>query len=52
MAEVLTRQGKPLAKWPATCIAGQHQVELPVRSLALGEYVLRFTAAAQRRAPP
>lgn len=43
-AEVLTRQGKPLATWPATAIAGQYQVELPVRSLALGEYVLRFTA--------
>lgn len=43
-AEVLTRQGKPLATWPAAAIAGQHQVELPVRSLALGEYVLRFTA--------
>ena len=43
-AEVLTRQGKPLAKWPASLVAGQHQVELPVRALALGEYVLRFTA--------
>jgi VWFA-related protein len=44
-AEVLTRQGKPLAAWPATLVAGQFQVELPVRSLALGEYVLRFTAS-------
>ncbi|MGD9903102.1 MAG: VWA domain-containing protein [Vicinamibacterales bacterium] len=43
-AEVLTRRGKPLATWPAAVVAGQHQVELPVRSLALGEYVLRFTA--------
>jgi len=43
-AEVLTRQGKPLATWPAAAIGGQHQVELPVRALALGEYVLRFTA--------
>jgi len=43
-AEVLTRLGKPLATWPAAAIGGQHQVELPVRSLALGEYVLRFTA--------
>jgi VWFA-related protein len=43
-AEVLTRQGKPLAKWPASLVAGEHQVELPVRALALGEYVLRFTA--------
>ena len=25
-------------------VAGEHQVELPVRALALGEYVLRFTA--------
>ena len=45
MAEVLTRQGKPLASWPATLLRGQFQVELPVRSLALGNYVLRFTAA-------
>ena len=44
-AEVLTRQGKPLASWPARLtFDGQHQVELPVRALALGEYVLRFTA--------
>lgn len=44
-AELLTRQGKPLASWPAPVVAGQHQVELPVRSLALGEYVLRFSTA-------
>ncbi len=43
-AEVLTRQGKPLASWPARFVGGEYQVELPVRSLALGEYVLRFTA--------
>jgi VWFA-related protein len=43
-AEVLTREGKPLAAWPASTVGGEHQVELPVRSLALGEYVLRFTA--------
>jgi VWFA-related protein len=44
VAEILTRQGKALATLPATMAGGQHQVELPVRSLALGEYVLRFTA--------
>lgn len=44
VAEVLTRQGKLLAKVPTTASAGGHQVELPVRALALGEYVLRFTA--------
>lgn len=44
VAEVLTREGKALATVPATTRAGQHQIELPVRSLALGEYVLRFTA--------
>lgn len=43
-AEVLTREGKALATLPATAVAGQYQVDLPVRSLALGEYVLRFTA--------
>ena len=43
-AEVLTRQGKPLASWPAPFVGGEYQVELPVRALALGEYVLRFTA--------
>jgi VWFA-related protein len=45
-AALLTRQGKPLASWPALLIGGQHQVELPVRSLALGEYVLRFSATS------
>jgi hypothetical protein len=45
-AALLTRQGKPLASWPAILIGGQHQVELPVRSLALGEYVLRFSATS------
>jgi VWFA-related protein len=44
IAEVLTREGKPLASLPASDAGGQHQIELPVRSLALGEYVLRFTA--------
>ncbi len=43
-AQVLTRQGKVLATLPAAVTAGQHQVDLPLRSLALGEYVLRFTA--------
>ncbi len=43
-AEVLTRQGKVLATLPAAFTAGHHQVDLPLRSLALGEYVLRFTA--------
>lgn len=43
-AEVLTRQGKALATLPATLSNGQYQVDLPLRSLALGEYVLRFTA--------
>jgi hypothetical protein len=45
-AELLTRQGKPLASWPAAMVGGQHQVELPVRSLALGEYVLRFSTSS------
>ena len=45
-AELLTRQGKRLASWPAILIGDQHQVELPVRSLALGEYVLRFSATS------
>ena len=43
-AEVLTREGKALATLPATVAAGVHQIDLPTRSLALGEYVLRFTA--------
>ncbi len=43
-AEVLTREGKALATLPATLTSGQYQVDLPLRSLALGEYVLRFTA--------
>lgn len=43
-AEVLTREGKALASLPATLTSGQYQVDLPLRSLALGEYVLRFTA--------
>jgi VWFA-related protein len=43
-AEVLTREGKTLATLPASAVNGQFQVDLPVRSLALGEYVLRFTA--------
>ena len=43
-AEVLTREGKALATLPATLTGGQYQVDLPLRSLALGEYVLRFTA--------
>lgn len=43
-AEVLTRQGRPLAELPASAVGGSYQVELPVRSLALGEYVLRFSA--------
>jgi VWFA-related protein len=43
-AEVLTRQGKLLASLPATFAGGRHQIDLPLRSLALGEYVLRFTA--------
>ena len=43
-AEVLTREGKALATLPATLKGGQYQVDLPLRSLALGEYVLRFTA--------
>ena len=43
-AEVLTRQGKALATLPATLKGDQYQVDLPLRSLALGEYVLRFTA--------
>ena len=43
-AEVLTRQGKVLASLPATFAGGRHQIDLPLRSLALGEYVLRFTA--------
>ncbi len=44
IAEVLTRQGKVLATLPTTVTGGLHQVDLPLRSLALGEYVLRFTA--------
>lgn len=43
-AAVLTREGKPLATLPATAVNGQFQIDLPLRSLALGEYVLRFTA--------
>lgn len=43
-AQVLTREGKALATLPATLTSGQYQVDLPLRSLALGEYVLRFTA--------
>ena len=45
-AEVLTREGKVLAAWPAAFTAGHHQIDLPLRSLALGEYVLRFTATS------
>ena len=44
-AALLTRQGKPLASWPASFVAGHLQVELPLRSLALGEYVLRFSTS-------
>lgn len=44
-AEVLTREGKVLASLPATFAGGHYQIDLPLRSLALGEYVLRFTAA-------
>ncbi len=43
-AELLTRLGKSLAALPAVPVNGHYQVELPLRSLALGEYVLRFTA--------
>jgi hypothetical protein len=43
-AEVLTREGKALATLLATLTGGQFQVDLPLRSLALGQYVLRFTA--------
>jgi len=43
IAEVLTREGKVLATLPATFTAGHHQIDLPLRSLALGAYVLRFT---------
>lgn len=43
-AEVLTREGKALATLPAALVNGHVQVDLPVRSLALGQYVLRFTA--------
>ena len=43
-ASVLTREGKALATVPATAADGQFQIDLPLRSLALGEYVLRFTA--------
>lgn len=43
-AAVLTREGKALATLPATAADGQFQIDLPLRSLALGEYVLRFTA--------
>ncbi|MEP7119088.1 MAG: hypothetical protein ABI880_15990, partial [Acidobacteriota bacterium] len=43
-AEVLTREGKVLAALPASSTAAtRHQIDLPLRSLALGEYVLRFT---------
>lgn len=45
-AEVLTREGKVLAALPAAFTAGHHQIDLPLRSLALGEYVLRFTATS------
>ena len=45
VADVLTRQGKVLVSLPTTVIGGVHQVDLPVRSLALGEYVLRFVAS-------
>ncbi|MGE0813555.1 MAG: VWA domain-containing protein [Vicinamibacterales bacterium] len=45
-AEVLTREGKVLASLPSAAVAGRRQVELPVRALALGEYVLRFTATS------
>ncbi|HUU33500.1 MAG TPA: VWA domain-containing protein [Vicinamibacterales bacterium] len=45
-AEVLTREGKVLASLPASFATGHHQIDLPLRSLALGEYVLRFTAAS------
>jgi hypothetical protein len=34
-----------LATLPAALTGGQYQVDLPLRSLALGEYVLRFTAS-------
>lgn len=44
-AAVLTREGKPLATLPATAVNGQFQIDLPLRSLALGGLVLRFTAA-------
>jgi hypothetical protein len=44
-AQVLTRQGHALVELPARAVGGSYQVELPVRSLALGEYVLRFSAA-------
>ncbi len=44
VAEVLTREGKALAALPARLTGDRYQVELPLRSLALGEYVLRFTA--------
>lgn len=43
-AEVLTREGKALATLPAPIVNGQVQVDLPLRSLAMGQYVLRFTA--------
>jgi len=43
-ADVLTRQGKALATLPSTLLNGQFQIDLPLRSLALGEYVLRVTA--------
>ena len=35
---------KVLATLPASSAANEQQVDLPLRSLALGEYVLRFTA--------
>lgn len=43
-AEVLTREGKSLADLPAGHTGRHYQVDLPLRALALGEYVLRFTA--------
>lgn len=43
-AAVLTREGKALATLPAKDLGAEYQVDLPVRSLALGEYVLQFTA--------
>ena len=48
-AEVLTREGKVLAAGRPTLVAGQYPSRAPLRSLALGEYVLRFTATPRRR---